>query len=56
MPAKSRAQQKYLAAKFGSKWLKAHHFDTKGPLPARVHPKKKGHTVNERHDRSYTFK
>lgn len=27
MPAKSRKQQRALYAKFGSKWVHAHHFD-----------------------------
>ena len=27
MPAKSRRQQRYLFAKFGEAWVKAHHFD-----------------------------
>ena len=27
MPAKSRKQQKYLFAKKGEAWVKAHHFD-----------------------------
>ena len=27
MPAKSRKQQRYLAARFGAAWLRAHHFD-----------------------------
>ena len=27
MPAKSRKQQKYLYAKKGKAWVKAHHFD-----------------------------
>ena len=41
MPAKSEAQRKALNAKFGHKWVKAHHFDNKGKLPARVKPKKR---------------
>ena len=49
MPAKSRQQQKYLAWKFGPDWLKRHHFDTKGPLPARV--KKKGKATKKRKQR-----
>lgn len=36
MPAKSEAQRRYLYAHFGPAWVKAHHFDTKGPLPAHV--------------------
>lgn len=27
MPAKSKAQQRYLYAKFGAAWVAAHHFD-----------------------------
>lgn len=40
MPARSEAQRRYLAAKFGSEWLKTHHFDNKGKLPAHAKPKK----------------
>ncbi len=40
MPAKSEAQRKALNAKFGHAWVKAHGFDTKGKLPARVKAKK----------------
>ncbi len=36
MPAKSQAQRKLLNAKFGHAWVKKHHFDNKGKLPARV--------------------
>ena len=53
MPAKSEAQRRLLGAKFGGKWLKRHHFDNKGPLPERIHKKKKGHKPtlpNERHE------
>lgn len=35
MPAKSEAQRRYLNAKFGHEWVKKHHFDNKGKLPAR---------------------
>lgn len=31
MPARSRRQQKYLAARFGGSWLKAHHYDRVAP-------------------------
>lgn len=27
MPARSKRQQRYLYAKFGEAWVKAHHFD-----------------------------
>ncbi len=40
MPAKSEAQRRYLNATKGHAWVKAHGFDTKGKLPARVKPKK----------------
>ncbi len=40
MPAKSEAQRKLLNARFGHAWVKAHHFDNKGKLPARVGGKK----------------
>jgi hypothetical protein len=36
MPAKSQAQRAYLAQKFGPEWLKKHHFDNPGKLPAKV--------------------
>ena len=36
MPAKSQAQRAYLNAKFGHAWVKEHHFDNKGKLPAHV--------------------
>lgn len=49
MPAKSEAQRKALNAKFGHAWVKKHHFDNKGKLPARVKPKKK--TVKKRSKR-----
>jgi len=45
MPAKSEAQRRFLNAKFGHAWVKEHHFDNPGKLPARVgkkKPKKKG--------------
>jgi hypothetical protein len=37
MPAKSRAQRRFLNRKFGHAWVKRHHFDNKGkpkPKPA----------------------
>jgi hypothetical protein len=40
MPAKSEAQRRLLNAKFGHAWVKEHHFDNKGKLPARVGKKK----------------
>lgn len=36
MPAVSEAQRRMLNAHFGHAWVKAHHFDNKGKLPARV--------------------
>lgn len=39
MPAQSEAQRRYLNAKFGHAWVKRHHFDNKGKLPARKHSK-----------------
>ncbi len=42
MPAKSEAQRKLLNAKFGHAWVKKHHFDNAGKLPARVKGKTKG--------------
>jgi hypothetical protein len=40
MPAVSEAQRKYLNWKKGHGWVKRHHFDNKGKLPARVGKKK----------------
>ena len=40
MPAKSQAQRAYLYSHFGADWVKAHHFDNKGKLPAHVGRKK----------------
>ncbi len=41
MPALSEAQRAYLNMHFGHEWVKAHHFDNKGKLPARVKKKPK---------------
>ena len=38
MPAKSEAQRKLIYARFGAAFARKHHFDNKGPLPARVGP------------------
>ena len=38
MPAKSEAQRRYLNATMGHEWVKTHHYDNRGKLPAR-----KGH-------------
>ena len=46
MPAKSEAQRKLLNAKFGHAWVKKHHFDNEGKLPAHV---KKGKTMAKKH-------
>jgi hypothetical protein len=35
MPAQSEAQRRYLNRRFGHAWVKRHHFDNKGKLPAR---------------------
>lgn len=45
MPAKSQAQRAYLNAKFGHAWVKAHHFDNKGKLPAHVKKRHRGKPV-----------
>lgn len=34
MPAVSQAQRGFLYANKGAKWVKKHHFDNKGKLPA----------------------
>jgi hypothetical protein len=36
MPSVSQAQRAALNAKFGHAWVKRHHFDNKGKLPAHV--------------------
>jgi hypothetical protein len=36
MPVRSQAQREYLNWKFGHAWVKAHHFDQPGKLPAHV--------------------
>lgn len=41
MPAKSQAERGWIYANKGAKWAKAHGFDNKGKLPARVKRKKK---------------
>ena len=53
MPARSEAQRRYLNANMGHAWVKEHHFDNKGKLPARVKKakgKKKKRHHNERSD------
>ena len=40
MPAKSEAQREMLNARFGHAWVKRHHFDNKGKLPAKLHREK----------------
>jgi len=42
MPATSQAQRGYLNAKFGHAWVKKHHFDNTGNLPAHAPKRKKG--------------
>lgn len=41
MPAVSEAQRRLLNARFGHAWVKEHHFDNKGKLPAHVANKKR---------------
>ncbi len=48
MPAKSQAQRAYLNSKFGHAWVKKHHFDNKGKLPARVKGKSRGKKGSKR--------
>jgi hypothetical protein len=36
MPATSQAQRAYLNMRFGHAWVKKHHFDNTGKLPAHV--------------------
>lgn len=39
MPAVSQAQRGYLAATKGPEWMRKHHYDNPGKLPARKHDK-----------------
>lgn len=34
MPARSEKQRRFLNWKFGHRWVREHHFDNKGKLPA----------------------
>jgi hypothetical protein len=47
MPARSQAQRELLNARFGHAWVKDHHFDNKGKLPARA---PKGRSSKSRSD------
>ncbi len=49
MPAKSQAQRELLNAKFGHAWVKRHHFDNKGKLPAHVKKGKKRMAKKHKH-------
>ncbi len=40
MPARSQAQRAYLNATKGHAWVKAHGYDNKGKLPAKLGGKK----------------
>jgi hypothetical protein len=46
MPATSQAQRGFLAHKFGPAWMKKHHFDNKGKLPAHVKNRRKTKMLN----------
>lgn len=50
MPAVSQAQRGYLAAHFGKAWMRRHHFDNPGPLPA--HKKKPDDAKTEAHKKA----
>lgn len=41
MPAVSQAQREFLNARFGHAWVKKHHFDNPGKLPAHVGKKRR---------------
>lgn len=50
MPAVSQAQRELLNARFGHAWVKRHHFDNKGHLPAHVkHAARKAKHRRRRH-------
>lgn len=51
MPAQSEAERRYLNAKFGHAWVKRHHFDNTGPLPAHVKPSLHKHLRKRRKHR-----
>jgi hypothetical protein len=36
MPARSEAQRRYLASRFGPAWMRKHGFANEGKLPAKV--------------------
>lgn len=36
MPARSEAQRRLLFARFGEAWMRKHHFDNAGKLPAHA--------------------
>jgi len=40
LPVKSEAQRRLLYARFGAAWVRAHHFDQKGKLPAHARRRK----------------
>ena len=40
MPAVSQAQRGFLYSKFGAAWVKLHHFNNKGKLPAYASKRK----------------
>lgn len=43
MPAVSEAQRRFLYANKGADWVKKHHFDNKGKLPAKKTKKQQRH-------------
>jgi len=48
MPAVSQAQRELLNARFGHAWVKRHHFDNRGKLPA--HAPKRRAKKSSRHE------
>ncbi len=45
MPAQSQAQRAYLYAHFGADWVRKHHFDNTGKLPAHKRKKIRKHRL-----------
>ena len=51
MPAMSQSQRGYLGVHFGPEWMKHHHFDNKGKLPAHVRDSKVTKNAKKNHKR-----
>lgn len=56
MPARSEAQRRFLNARKGHAWVKAHGFDNKGKLPKRSKPPAKRGKASDREALLEAFK